>query len=113
MNTMHAYMVWYADGSTYKGSTVEYFRTLPEFGIICIIEYLEEGKRVIHGNSEYYWFDPKINRIGKTLGKGMSSFVTACPPPPWVVSKRAPIDMIPDEEYNRIMKEAFDRKTID
>lgn len=105
MNTKY-FVAWYIDGQTYKGTNLDDWKAFPDFGIICVMEYFERG-RGIHANSEHYWYDTRTGRIDHGKGEGRSSFSTACPPPAYGVAKRAPIDMIPEQEYEVIMDKAM------
>lgn len=96
--------VWYDDGTTYTSATK--WDDLPEFGIICVMEYdavgWDKNGAEIHANTEYYWLDSPSGRIRHS--NVAPSITTA-------LIKRAPVTMIPYAEYDAMKDAAILVKT--
>lgn len=82
-------------------STRTDWANLPEFGVICVMEYdvpgWDAGGAEIHANREYYWLaDGRIHH-SDTRPVGVAANMI----------KRAPITMIPDADYAAIKDAAM------
>ncbi len=108
------FAIYYGDGSRVSGASESDWTRAPATDVIAIMVYsdiLVRGAiryREIHANAEYYWYDPRADVFGRSVGWD----ATADPPPAGVIWKRAPAALLPRGQYEAIIDRSFSDRTF-
>lgn len=98
---MLGFRVWYVDGKSYAGESVEDWKALPPEGVVVAVVYRDTGK-TLFTSADWYWLE------GDTIQRVMSG--------PWGSDKPHPggcldcvkkYGVVSDEEFRRMYEEAL------